>query len=78
MDYYDVWVLICDVFIKFVEKYYGFDFIVGGSFCNNFIGNNCYICIGFDGEYFIMFFEFFCIVVIVCEFMIKLGEYCWW
>lgn len=72
LTYHDVQSLTRDVLVKLVQKYRGFDLIVGGSPCNNLTGSNRHTRTGLDGEHSTMFFEFQRIVRDVRELTIKL------
>lgn len=72
IDYHDVRDLTRDVLTRLVEKYRGFDLIVGGSPCNNLTGNNRHTRTGLEGEHSTMFFEFSRIVSTVRELTINL------
>lgn len=71
LEYHDVQFLTRDVLASLVDKYRGFDFIVGGSPCNNFTGNNRVSRVGLDGQHSTMFFEFSRIVSTVRELTIN-------
>ena len=72
MNYHDVRHLNRDVLMALVNKYRGFDLIVGGSPCNNLTGSNRHTRTGLEGEHSTMFFEFSRIVTTVRELTIKL------
>lgn len=72
VEYHDVRHLTKSVLTRLVNKYQGFDLIVGGSPCNNFAGSNRVSRIGLEGGHSTMFFEFSRIVVTVRDLTVKL------